>query len=254
MMLSVHAVSKLFGGLAALRDVSFQVARGEIKAVIGPNGAGKTTMFHLITGILKPSSGRIELADRSLQGLSAVQIARLGVARTFQQPQIFRSLTVLENVMLGADRNGRSGLLACGLALPRTRAEEARQIAAAREQLAFTGLADSADRIASDLPLGEQRYVEITRALATGASLLLLDEPAAGLDETETEKLRQLILRIRARGVTVLLIEHHMKFVMGIADSVLVLNFGAWLADGTPAAIRQSQPVIDAYLGSSEDA
>lgn len=254
MMLAVHGVTKLFGGLAALREVSFDLAKGEIKAVIGPNGAGKTTLFNVITGILRPTSGRIEFAHRSVEGMSALQIARLGIARTFQQPQIFRSLTVLENVMLGADRYGRSGLLTCGLGLPRTRAEEARSVAAAYEQLAFTGLAGQAQRVASDLPLGEQRYVEITRALATGASLLLLDEPAAGLDETETEQLSALILRIRARGVTVLLIEHHMKFVMGIADSVLVLNFGAWLADGTPAAVRQSQEVIDAYLGNSEDA
>ncbi len=254
MMLSVRAATKLFGGLAALRDVSFDLAKGEIKAVIGPNGAGKTTMFHLITGILRPTSGRIEFAGRSVEGLSALQIARLGIARTFQQPQIFRSLTVLENVMLGADRSGRSGLLACGLGLPRTRLEERRQIAAAHEYLAFTGMADHAQRIASDLPLGEQRYVEITRALATGASLLLLDEPAAGLDETETEQLSALILRIRDRGTTVLLIEHHMKFVMGIADSVLVLNFGAWLADGTPAEVRSSPAVIDAYLGTAENA
>lgn len=254
MMLCVQGVSKLFGGLAALRDVSFDVALGEIKAVIGPNGAGKTTLFNLITGILKPTSGRIEFAHQSVQGLSALEIARLGIARTFQQPQIFRSLTVLENVMLGTDRSGHSGLLACGFGLTRTRAEEARHVAAAYEHLAFTGMVDHANRIASDLPLGEQRYVEITRALATGASLLLLDEPAAGLDETETEQLRALILRIRARGITVLLIEHHMKFVMGIADSVLVLNFGAWLADGPPVMIRKSQAVIDAYLGTTENA
>ena len=254
MRLSVHQVGKSFGGLAALRDVSFDVAPGEIKAVIGPNGAGKTTMFHLITGLLRPSAGRIEIDGRSVDGLSAAQIARFGVARSFQQPQVFRSLTVLENVMLGGDRHGRSGLLACGLGLPRARAEERRQATAAREHLDFTGLAHQAQRIASELPLGEQRYVEIARALATGATLLLLDEPAAGLDETETEQLSELILRIRSRGVTVLLIEHHMKFVMGLADSVLVLNFGARLADGTPQAIRTSPAVIDAYLGTSDDA
>ena len=250
----MHGIGKSFGGLAALRDVSFDVAPGEIKAVIGPNGAGKTTMFHLITGLLRPSAGRIEIDGRSLEGLSATQIARFGVARSFQQPQVFRSLTVLENVMLGGDRHGHSGLLACGFGVPRARAEERRQVAAAHEHLDFTGLAHQAERIASELPLGEQRYVEIARALATGASLLLLDEPAAGLDETETEQLRELILRIRSRGITVLLIEHHMNFVMRLADSVLVLNFGAWLADGPPQAIRQSPAVIEAYLGVDSDA
>ncbi len=253
-MLSVQHVSKFFGGLAALQDLSFSVAKGEIKAVIGPNGAGKTTMFHLISGLLKPSIGRIEVAGRDVTGLSAVQIARCGVSRTFQQPQVFRSLSVLENVMLGGHRNGRSGLLACGFGVPSVRAEEQRQASRAREELTFTGLAGTAARIASELPLGQQRYVEIARALATGATLLLLDEPAAGLDETETGQLGELILRIRARGVTVLLIEHHMNFVFEIADSVLVLNFGAWLADGPPSTIRRSQAVIDAYLGTVEDA
>lgn len=253
-MLQVHHVSKLFGGLAALDDVSFSVSPGEIKAVIGPNGAGKTTLFHLISGLLRPSGGRIELAGHPLDGLSAVQIARIGLARTFQQPQIFRSLSVLENVMLGCHRQGRGGLLACGFGLPRARAEEQRLLGAAQAQLVFTGMADRGHRIASELPLGQQRYVEIARALATAAPLLLLDEPAAGLDETETGQLRDLILRIRARGVTVLLIEHNMNFVMGLADSLLVLNFGSLLAEGEPAEIRQSQSVIDAYLGTAEDA
>ena len=253
-MLSVQQVGKSFGGLAALSDVSFGVSPGEIKAVIGPNGAGKTTLFHLISGLLRPSAGRIEIAGRAVTGLSAVQIARLGVARTFQQPQIFRTLTVLENVMLGGHRSGRSGLLACGLGLPAARAEEHRLADAAREQIDFTGLAGSAGRVASELPLGQQRYVEIARALATGATLLLLDEPAAGLDDTETGQLSELVRRIRARGVTVLLIEHHMDFVMGLADSVLVLNFGVRIAEGTPQSIRESQAVIDAYLGTTEDA
>lgn len=254
MMLAVHGLGKSFGGIVALRDVGFDVAEGEIRAVIGPNGAGKTTLFNLITGLLAPTAGAIEFAGHRIEGRRAVDIARMGIARTFQQPQVFRSLTVLENVMLGGHRASRGGMLACGLGLAFARAAERTLESAAREQLEFTGLASHSDRIASELPLGRQRYVEIARALATGAKLLLLDEPAAGLDDTETDELRELILRIRARGVTVLLIEHHMKFVMSLADRVLVLDFGARLDDGTPHAIRNSAVVIDAYLGTAEHA
>ncbi|UCE32973.1 MAG: ABC transporter ATP-binding protein [Burkholderiales bacterium] len=253
-MLKVRRLSKSFGGLAALRDVEFAVAPGEIKAVIGPNGAGKTTLFNVVTGLLKPTAGSIEFAGRAIAGLPPARIARMGIGRTFQQPQVFRSLTVLENVMLGAHRGGHGGLVSCGLGMPAARAGERHLAEAAREQLAFMGLAAGADRIASELPLGKQRYVEIARALATGARLVLLDEPAAGLDETETNELHDLILRIRDIGVTVLLIEHHMRFVMSLADNVLVLNFGAPLEEGPPQAIRRSRAVIEAYLGAAVDA
>lgn len=253
-MLRVQYLGKSFGGLAALRDVSFTVGEGEVKAVIGPNGAGKTTLFHLITGVLRPTSGEIVILGHRTAGWPSTRVARLGVARSFQQPQIFRSLTVLENVMLGSDRMSASGMLACGFGLSSARAEHARQVEAADLQLEFVGLSHRRDRIACELPMGEQRYVELARALASRPKLLLLDEPAAGLDETETAQLAALIRKIRKLGVTVVLIEHHMKFVMDLADGILVLNFGVLLEEGTPNRIRTSQAVIEAYLGAEQDA
>lgn len=253
-MLQVRRLGKSFGGLAALKDVSLTVDAGEVKAVIGPNGAGKTTLFHLITGVLRPSSGEVVVLGHRTVGWSSTRVARLGVARSFQQPQIFRSLTVLENVMLGSDRMCAAGMLACGFGMPSARHERARQIAAADAQIDFVGLSHRRDRIACELPMGEQRYVELARALASRPKLLLLDEPAAGLDETETIQLASLIRRIRDLGVTVVLIEHHMKFVMDLADRILVLNFGSLLEEGTPETIRTSRAVIEAYLGGEQDA
>ncbi|WP_346895370.1 ABC transporter ATP-binding protein [uncultured Roseibium sp.] len=253
-MLLVSELSKSFGGLNALKDVSFDVAPAEIKAVIGPNGAGKTTLFNIIAGTLRATSGSIAMDGTEISGKTAAAIGMAGIARTFQQPQVFTSLTVMENVMLGANRFHKCGMLASGLGLGSARRAEQDLHEMAEKWLAFVGLNDVFQRQACELPLGQQKYVEIARAMATGSRVLLMDEPAAGLDDTETGELGELIARIRGTGMTVLLIDHHIDFVMSLADSVLVLNFGQWLAEGTPDEIRNSQAVIDAYLGSTEDA
>lgn len=253
-MLAARELGKSFGGLTALHNVSFDVVKGQIKAVIGPNGAGKTTLFNLIAGTLRPSAGTITLDGKTISGLSASAIGASGIARTFQQPQVFRSLSVAENVMLGGHRFNKAGFIACGLGLPFTRREEEALQASVQKWLDFVGLADFASRTASELSLGQQRYVEIARAMATGAKVILMDEPAAGLDDTETRQLGDLVRQIRATGVTVLIIDHHMDFIMSIADSILVLNFGEWLAEGKPEEIVGSETVINAYLGSVEDA
>jgi len=254
MMLAVSSLEKRFGGLVALKDVHFSVTPGQVKAVIGPNGAGKTTLFNLIAGTLKPTAGDIRLDGETIAGLPAPRIGMAGVARTFQQPQVFASLTILENAMLGGHRYHRGGFLACGLGLKHTKREEDKLRERAEQWLAFAGIADIAHRNASELPLGQQRYVEIARAMATGSKLILMDEPAAGLDDTETRELADMVRAISDTGTTVLLIDHHMDFVMSLADEVLVLNFGQRLAEGTPHEIQKSQLVIDAYLGIDDDA
>lgn len=252
-MLHVSSLEKRFGGLRALDDVSFSVGQGQIKAVIGPNGAGKTTLFNLVAGTLRPTAGEVSLDGKPIGGLSAYEISMAGIARTFQQPQVFSSLTILENAMLGGHRYHKGGFLSCGLGLSRTRREEEELRNRAETWLKFAGISDMAHRNASELPLGQQRYVEIARAMATGAKLILMDEPAAGLDDTETRDLGDMVRAIQETGTTVLLIDHHMDFVMRLADEVLVLNFGQWLAEGTPHEIQNAQEVIDAYLGSEDD-
>ena len=252
-MLELTGISRAFSGLQALAGVSFAVAPGEIKAVIGPNGAGKTTLFNVVTGVYPPDTGSIRFRGMPIGGLAAFRVARLGLARTFQQPQIFRTLTAVENVMLGRNMHGRAGLFGCGLRLPRAVREERAAQEAAMRCLARVGIADRAGRIASELPLGEQRYLEIARAMALEPSLLMLDEPAAGLNDSETAALGRLLLRLRDEGLTILVIEHHMKFVMQVSDSIAVLDFGEKIADGPPAEIRASPAVIRAYLGDDGD-
>jgi branched-chain amino acid transport system ATP-binding protein len=249
-LLELDDLSLAFGGLQAVEQVSFRVPSGAVKAVIGPNGAGKTTLFNLVTGFLAPQQGRIIFQGAEIQGLPTHVIARRGIARTFQLVQLFDHMTVLENVMLGRHRLSRAGLLAGALQFPRTREEERAIRAAALTALEFVGLASRAEQFAAILPLGLKRMLEIARALATAPSLLLLDEPASGLDPVETEKLKEMILALKAQGLTILLVEHDMGLTMEIADEIAVLNYGRLIAEGPPRAIQKTPEVIAAYLGT----
>jgi len=247
--LEVRGLNHAFGGLRAVSDVSFEVPERSITALIGPNGAGKTTLFNLISGMLRPDRGSIRLDGRELTGLAAHRIAGLGVARTFQTVRLFPRLSALENVMVGRHTRSRAGFLAGMLNLPWTWREEHAIRARARELLQELGLAECAGEAAGSLSFRQQRLVEIARALASEPRLLLLDEPAAGLNLQETEELSSLICRIRDRGITVLLVEHDMSLVMDISDLVIVLNYGRKLAEGAPGEIQRDPEVIKIYLG-----
>ncbi len=251
MMLAVRDLAVHFGGVAALAGVSFAVEPGSITALIGPNGAGKTTAFNAITGYLQPSRGQILYRDAPLTGLRPCDIARRGVVRTFQKTSVFPALTVVDNVLTGLHLRAAAGLWAVLAARPWVRAEEARLRDEAEEILAFVGLRHRRQEVASALPYGEQRLVELAVALAARPVLLLLDEPAAGMTGTEKEAVSRLIRRIREQGVTVLLVEHDMRLVMGLSDTVVVLNHGAVIAEGAPAAIQRHPDVIRAYLGTA---
>jgi ABC-type branched-subunit amino acid transport system ATPase component len=249
-LLELRNLSLAFGGLQAVAEVSFVVPQGAVKAVIGPNGAGKTTLFHLVSGFLAPQEGRVIFQGEDIQGLPAHRIARRGVARTFQLVQLFDHMTVAENVMVGRHRLSRAGLLAGALQFPWTRAEEKVIRSKAMEALEFVGLAARAEQSAAILPLGLKRLLEIARALAAAPSLLLLDEPASGLDAVETERLKEMILALKERGLTTLLVEHDMGLTMEVADEIAVLNYGRLIADGPPRAIQKNPEVIAAYLGT----
>lgn len=230
--------------------MSFGVSQGVVKAVIGPNGAGKTTLFNIITGFLTPDRGQIIYRDEPIQGLPAHIVAVKGIARTFQLVQLFDHMTVLENVMVGCHRLTRSGLAGGILRLPSMRREEAAIQAKAWEALEFVGLADRAHQPAGFLPLGLKRLLEIARALASEPRLLLLDEPASGLDQIESDRLGEMIMALRDRGLTILLVEHDMSLTMEVAEEIVVLNYGRLLAEGPPRAIQKHPEVIAAYLGS----
>jgi branched-chain amino acid transport system ATP-binding protein len=247
--LQVSGLSKHFGGLLATADVSFDVADRSLTALIGPNGAGKTTLFNLITNLFSASTGEMRLYGASLNGLSPVQIANLGLIRTFQTARVFPGMTVLENVMVGQHRVFRPGVPSQMFWLPRARSDERKLQERARELLRLVALDQFEDAHAADLPMGAQKLLEVIRALMSRPRLLLLDEPAAGLNDTETAELAVLLQAARISGVTVLLVEHNMPLVMGIADHVLVLEAGALIAAGPPAEIQRNERVITAYLG-----
>ena len=247
-LLEVQRVGRDFGGLAAVGSVDFVVASARIKALIGPNGAGKTTILSMLAGALAPSRGRILLDGRALPACAHAVAAR-GVARTFQLVRPFGEMTVLETVLVGCHLRGGAGWLASAVRTPAQREEERRLRERALEVLCTVGLEDRAGAVASTLPYGEQRLVELARALATAPRLLLLDEPGAGLDVAEQRRLATLVYRIRASGVAVLLVDHHIDFVLDVADDVLVLCHGERLAEGRPEAIRRDPAVIAAYLG-----
>ncbi len=252
-LVQVQDLTVKFGGLTALDNVTFDILRGEILGLIGPNGAGKTTCFNAMTGVYKPSSGKVLLEGQSLGGLAQHKITRRGIARTFQNIRLFGEMTALENVVVGLDARHRTSVGGALLRLPTHVREEKSAIERGMALLEFVGIADHAQFLSRHLPYGFQRRLEIARALATDPKVLCLDEPAAGFNPAEKEELMALIRTIRDDGYTVLLIEHDMKLVMGVTDRIVVLEFGKKIADDKPRVIREDPKVISAYLGEPED-
>jgi branched-chain amino acid transport system ATP-binding protein len=248
-MLRIKSITKIFGGLTALEDVSFRVKAGSITGVIGPNGAGKTTLFNIVTGLYAQTSGEVYLNEKNISFFAPEVLAGFGLVRTFQNVELFGQMTVLENVMVGLHTKSKSGIISCAFKLPRQIKEEKYIKEKAMHWLEFTGLADLAEIAAGNLPFGKGRILEISRALAVEPQIILLDEPAAGLNSRETGKLAALIKRIKESGITIVLVEHDMDLVMDICDSIIVLNLGKKLAEGTPREIQENKAVIAAYLG-----
>ena len=251
-ILQIHDLSRVFGGIVAVKDFSLEVYPGSIHGLIGPNGAGKTTTFNVISGFYRPTSGSIRYRGRTISGLGASRIAEDGLVRTFQSTTLFHEMTVFENMLVGCHLQARTGLFAAlfGLDGPRRRAAEARAL----QVLRFLGLEQRRDDVAANLPHGLQKALGLGIALAGEPKLLLLDEPFAGMNSEETRTMMGLVRRIREEGVTILLVEHDMQAVMGLCDTITVMNFGARLAEGTPAQVRANPAVIEAYLGSAGDA
>lgn len=252
-LFATKSLTKKFGGVMAVSSVSLSIPEGQIVGLIGPNGAGKTTFFNVISGVLRPTSGDFYFNEQQITGLKPYQITRLGIARTFQNIRLFAGMTAFENVFVARHARTKAGLLAAMFGGKLARNEDGQSFRTITDILSGLDLSDSASLPADTLSYGQQRRLEIARALATEPRLLLLDEPSAGMNTRETEELMDMIVRIRSRGVTILLIEHDMNLVMGICEKIMVLDHGKKIAEGTPAEIRNNEEVIEAYLGREED-
>jgi branched-chain amino acid transport system ATP-binding protein len=251
-LLEIKKINKFFGGLQAVNNVSFQLNSGLIKAVIGPNGAGKTTLFNLISGSILPTSGRVFFQKTDITNYKPYLVARKGIARTFQNIKLCRHMTVLENVMIGRHTRSKAGFLSAFLNLPMTWKEEKLIQEEAMKVIELLGIEDYREKEVSQLPFGIQRSVELARALAAEPTLLLLDEPASGLNIHETKDLAKLICDIKNKGITILIVEHDMSLIMDISDEIVVLNFGQKIAEGKPREIQANQEVINIYLGETD--